>query len=57
MASIFGQCPELCNHHAEVEWQTPDGEARRMANFGYFHSAHGIRLDLRKARQAPAKQE
>ncbi|AVV33807.1 hypothetical protein C8233_09100 [Halomonas sp. SF2003] len=48
---------EVRNHRAEVEWQTPDGEARRMANFGYFHSAHGVRLNLQKARQGPAKQE
>jgi hypothetical protein len=48
---------EVRNHRAEVEWQTPDGEARRMANFGYFHSAHGVRLNLQKARQGPAEQE
>ncbi|MDH2295167.1 hypothetical protein [Cobetia sp. 1AS1] len=46
---------EVRNHRAEVEWQTPEGDTRLMADFGFFHSAHGIRLDLRKARQAPAK--
>ncbi|MDH2296637.1 hypothetical protein [Cobetia sp. 29-18-1] len=48
---------EVRNHRAEVEWQTPAGDTRLLADFGFFHSAHGIRLDLRKARQAPAKQE
>ncbi|MGB2148023.1 MAG: hypothetical protein ACPHX6_00475 [Cobetia amphilecti] len=48
---------EVRNHRAEVEWQTPAGDTRLMADFGFFHSAHGVRLDLSKARQAPAKQE
>ena len=48
---------EVRNHRAEVEWQTPAGDTRLLADFGFFHSAHGVRLDLRKARQAPAKQE
>ena len=48
---------EVRNHRAEVEWQTPEGDTRLMANFGFFHSAHGIRLNLHKARQTPAKQE
>ena len=48
---------EVRNHRAEVEWQTSAGDTRLMANFGYFHSAHGVRLNLQKARQAPAKQE
>jgi hypothetical protein len=48
---------EVRNHRAEVEWQTPEGDTRLMADFGFFHSAHGVRLDLRKARQTPAKQE
>jgi hypothetical protein len=48
---------EVRNHRAEVEWQTPEGDTHLMADFGFFHSAHGVRLDLRKARQAPAKQE
>ncbi|KPM81498.1 hypothetical protein [Cobetia sp. UCD-24C] len=48
---------EVRNHRAEVEWQTPAGDTRLMADFGFFHSAHGVRLDLRKARQPPVKQE
>ncbi|UTV88392.1 hypothetical protein KDX00_08050 [Cobetia amphilecti] len=48
---------EVRNHRAEVEWQTPEGDTRLMADFGFFHSAHGVRLDLSKARQKPAKQE
>ncbi|WP_279834570.1 hypothetical protein [Cobetia amphilecti] len=48
---------EVRNHRAEVEWQTPEGDTRLMADFGFFHSAHGVQLDLSKARQAPAKQE
>ncbi|WP_405282019.1 hypothetical protein [Cobetia sp. Ld8] len=48
---------EVRNHRAEVEWQTPEGDTRLMADFGFFHSAHGVRLNLQKARQAPAKQE
>ncbi|WP_404325876.1 hypothetical protein HA399_02000 [Cobetia sp. UIB-001] len=48
---------EVRNHRAEVEWQTPAGDTRLMADFGFFHSAHGVRLDLSKARQPPVKQE
>ncbi|MBE2168776.1 MULTISPECIES: hypothetical protein [unclassified Cobetia] len=48
---------EVRNHRAEVEWQTPAGDTRLMADFGFFHSAHGVRLNLQKARQEPAKQE
>ncbi|GED43625.1 hypothetical protein [Cobetia marina] len=48
---------EVRNHRADVYWQTPDGDTRPLAGFGFFHSAHGVRLNLHKARQAPAKQE
>ncbi|MFP5301711.1 hypothetical protein R2R70_10855 [Cobetia sp. SIMBA_158] len=48
---------EVRNHRAEVEWQTSEGDTRLMADFGFFHSAHGVRLDLRKARQGPVEQE
>lgn len=48
---------EVRNHRADVYWQTPDGETRPLAGFDFFHSAHGVRLNLQKARQAPAKQE
>lgn len=48
---------EVRNHRADVYWQTPDGATRPLAGFGFFHSTHGVRLDLSKARQAPAKQE
>jgi len=40
---------EVRNHHAAMEWLARDGEARRMAKLGFFHSTHGIRLNLRKA--------
>lgn len=48
---------EVRNHRADVEWQTPEGNTRPMADFGFFHSAQGVRLDLNKARQEPAEQE
>jgi hypothetical protein len=48
---------EVRNHRADVYWQTPDGATRPLAGFGFFHSAHGVRLDLHKARQTPARQE
>ncbi len=48
---------EVRNHRADVYWQTPDSATRPLAGFGFFHSAHGVRLNLQKARQAPAKQE
>lgn len=48
---------EVRNHRADVYWQTPDGATRPLAGFGFFHSSHGVRLNLHKARQAPAKQE
>ncbi|MDO6815974.1 hypothetical protein [Cobetia amphilecti] len=48
---------EVRNHRADVYWQTPDGDTRPLAGFGFFHSAHGVRLNLQKARQAPPEQE
>ncbi|MGS0469176.1 hypothetical protein ACU8V3_20190 [Cobetia marina] len=48
---------EVRNHRADVYWQTPDGDTRPLAGFGFFHSTHGVRLYLRKARQTPVKQE
>ncbi|MDN2655681.1 hypothetical protein OW493_04410 [Cobetia sp. 14N.309.X.WAT.E.A4] len=48
---------EVRNHRADVYWQTFDGETRPLAGFGFFHSAHGVRLNLQKARQEPAEQE
>ncbi|MDI6003241.1 hypothetical protein [Cobetia marina] len=48
---------EVRNHRADVYWQTPDGDTRPLAGFGFFHSAHGVRLNLQKARQGPPEQE
>ncbi|MCO7232558.1 MULTISPECIES: hypothetical protein [unclassified Cobetia] len=48
---------EVRNHRADVYWQTSDGHTRPLADFDFFHSAHGVRLDLHKARQTPAEQE
>ncbi len=42
---------EVRNHRADVYWQTSDGETRPLAGFGFFHSSHGVRLNLQKAKQ------
>ncbi|MGO2503767.1 MAG: hypothetical protein ACTH7C_11585 [Cobetia marina] len=48
---------EVRNHRADVYWQTPDGDTRPLAGFGFFHSTHGVRLNLQKARQGAVGQE
>lgn len=48
---------EVRNHRADVYWQTPDGDTRPLAGFGFFHSAHGARLNLQKAKQETAEQK
>ncbi|NHH86960.1 hypothetical protein [Cobetia sp. MB87] len=48
---------EVRNHRADVYWQTPDGATRPLAGFGFFHSSHGVRLNLQKARKETAEQK
>ncbi|TKD62067.1 hypothetical protein FBG13_11040 [Cobetia marina] len=48
---------EVRNHRADVYWQTPDGATRPLAGFGFFHSAHGVRLNLQKAKLGTVDKE
>ncbi|WP_368448087.1 hypothetical protein [Cobetia amphilecti] len=48
---------EVRNHRADVYWQTPDGDTRPLAGFGFFHSAHGVRLNLQKAKLGTVEKE
>lgn len=48
---------EVRNHRADVYWQTPDGDTRPLAGFGFFHSAHGVRLNLQKTKLGTVEKE